>query len=71
LLGELTQDARIFIRALADRLNISRPNACSQLERLTGNGVITGFSPGSIRISPGSAPAPTSCSRSSKQPGGQ
>ena len=44
LLGALTADARISVRALADRLNISRANAYSRLERLTREGVITGFS---------------------------
>ena len=49
MLGALTADARISVRALADRLNISRANAYSRLERLTREGVITGFS---ARIDP-------------------
>ena len=44
MLGALAADARISIRALADRLNISRANAYSRLDRLTRDGVITGFS---------------------------
>ncbi|CAM2805361.1 Lrp/AsnC family transcriptional regulator [Saccharomonospora xinjiangensis] len=43
MLAALTDDARISIRALADRLNISRANAYSRLDRLTRDGVITGF----------------------------
>jgi DNA-binding Lrp family transcriptional regulator len=43
MLGELSADARISIRALADRLSVSRANAYSRLERLTRDGVITGF----------------------------
>lgn len=44
MLALLTDDARISIRALADRLNISRANAYARLDRLTRDGVITGFS---------------------------
>jgi DNA-binding Lrp family transcriptional regulator len=43
MLAELTADARISVRALADRVNISRANAYSRLDRLTREGVITGF----------------------------
>jgi DNA-binding Lrp family transcriptional regulator len=43
ILGELTADARISVRALAERLSISRANAYSRLDRLTRAGVITGF----------------------------
>jgi len=43
MLTILTADGRISVRALADRLNISRANAYSRLERLTRDGVITGF----------------------------
>jgi DNA-binding Lrp family transcriptional regulator len=43
MLRELSTDARISIRALADRLSISRANAYSRLERLTTDGVITGY----------------------------
>ncbi|MTD54373.1 Lrp/AsnC family transcriptional regulator [Amycolatopsis pithecellobii] len=44
MLTELSADARISVRALADRLNISRANAYNRLERLTRDRVITGFS---------------------------
>lgn len=43
ILGELTADARVSIRALAERVAISRANAYNRLERLTRDGVITGF----------------------------
>lgn len=43
MLGELSADARVSMRTLAERLNISRANAYNRLERLTRNGVITGF----------------------------
>ncbi len=43
MLAELVADARISIRALADRLSISRANAYSRLDRLTRDGVITGY----------------------------
>ena len=43
MLAAFGADARISIRALADRLNISRANAYSRLDRLTREGVITGF----------------------------
>jgi DNA-binding Lrp family transcriptional regulator len=43
MLAELSTDARVSMRALADRLSISRANAYNRLERLTRDGVITGF----------------------------
>lgn len=43
MLAALTADARISVRALAERLNISRANAYTRLDRLTREGVITGF----------------------------
>lgn len=43
MLAILTVDARISVRALAERLNISRANAYTRLDRLTRDGVITGF----------------------------
>jgi DNA-binding Lrp family transcriptional regulator len=43
MLAALTADARISVRALAERLSISRANAYSRLDRLTREGVITGF----------------------------
>jgi DNA-binding Lrp family transcriptional regulator len=43
MLAILTTDGRISIRALADHLNISRANAYTRLEKLTRDGVITGF----------------------------
>lgn len=44
IVGELTRDGRMSIRALAERLHISRANAYSRLDRLIGSGVIRGFS---------------------------
>jgi DNA-binding Lrp family transcriptional regulator len=49
MIGVLTADARISIRTLADRLAISRATAYARLERLTRDGVITGFG---ARINP-------------------
>lgn len=43
ILRELTRDARMSVRALAERLHISRANAYARLQRLTGSGVIRGF----------------------------
>lgn len=49
ILGELTADARISVRALAERVAISRANAYNRLDRLTRDEVITGFT---TRIDP-------------------
>ena len=43
ILAELTADGRLAVRALAERLHISRTNAYARLERLMSEGVITGF----------------------------
>lgn len=43
ILAELTADGRLAVRALAERLHISRTNAYARLERLMSDGVITGF----------------------------
>ncbi|MEA5357984.1 Lrp/AsnC family transcriptional regulator [Amycolatopsis sp., V23-08] len=43
MLAELSADGRLAIRALAERLHISRTNAYARLERLMAEGVITGF----------------------------
>ncbi|WIY06351.1 Lrp/AsnC family transcriptional regulator [Amycolatopsis mongoliensis] len=43
MLAELTSDGRLAVRALAERLHISRTNAYARLERLMAEGVITGF----------------------------
>lgn len=43
MLAALTADARISIRALAEKLSISRANAYSRLDRLTREGVIIGY----------------------------
>lgn len=42
-------DARLSVRALAQRLHISRANAYSRIDRLLETGVITGFS---ARVAP-------------------
>lgn len=44
IVTELSRDGRMSIRALAERLHISRANAYSRLERLTHDKVIRGFS---------------------------
>jgi DNA-binding Lrp family transcriptional regulator len=44
IVAELSRDGRMSIRGLAERLHISRANAYSRLERLTGDKVIRGFS---------------------------
>ncbi|MFJ4098513.1 Lrp/AsnC family transcriptional regulator [Amycolatopsis japonica] len=43
ILAELTADGRLAVRALAERLHISRTNAYARLDRLMSEGVITGF----------------------------
>ena len=43
ILRELTGDARLSIRTLADRVHVSRTNAYARVERLLRDGVITGF----------------------------
>jgi DNA-binding Lrp family transcriptional regulator len=43
MLAELATDGRLAVRALAERLHISRTNAYARLERLMAEGVITGF----------------------------
>jgi DNA-binding Lrp family transcriptional regulator len=49
LVDELRRDGRMSIRALAERIHVSRTNAYTRLERLLRTGVITGFT---ARISP-------------------
>ncbi|MEU0469080.1 Lrp/AsnC family transcriptional regulator [Amycolatopsis sp. NPDC006131] len=43
IVAELRADGRLSVRALAERVRISRANAYARLERLTTRGVITGF----------------------------
>ncbi|MBQ6641416.1 MAG: Lrp/AsnC family transcriptional regulator [Saccharopolyspora sp.] len=43
ILRELSRDGRMAVRMLAQRLNISRANAYTRLERLKRSGVLTGF----------------------------
>ncbi|GAB2684138.1 Lrp/AsnC family transcriptional regulator [Thalassiella azotivora] len=43
ILAAVTQDARISVRALAERVHVSRSNAYARLERLVADGVVTGF----------------------------
>ena len=43
ILDELRADGRLSMRALAERVSISRANAYARVERLTRDGVITGF----------------------------
>ena len=44
LISELTQDSRLSIRALAERVHISRTAANNRVRRLVEAGVLTGFS---------------------------
>jgi DNA-binding Lrp family transcriptional regulator len=43
ILDELRADGRLSTRALAERVRISRANAYARIERLTADGVITGY----------------------------
>ncbi|WP_242891358.1 Lrp/AsnC family transcriptional regulator [Actinomadura litoris] len=43
LLRELTADGRLSMRALAERVSVSRSNAYARVERLIEEGVIAGF----------------------------
>jgi DNA-binding Lrp family transcriptional regulator len=43
IVTELSRDGRLAIRALAERLHISRANAYNRLERLTRDNVVRGF----------------------------
>ncbi|MFD4193398.1 MULTISPECIES: Lrp/AsnC family transcriptional regulator [Amycolatopsis] len=43
IVAELRADGRLSVRALAERVRISRANAYARLDRLTARGVITGF----------------------------
>ncbi len=43
ILGELLADGRLSVRALAERVAVSRANAYARIERLTATGVITGY----------------------------
>ncbi|NHN57041.1 Lrp/AsnC family transcriptional regulator [Calidifontibacter sp. DB0510] len=52
ILGILTVDARVSVRALAERLHLSRANAYARIDRLVQRGVIEGFG---ARVAPGPA----------------
>lgn len=43
IISELRRDGRIAIRALAERVHISRANAYARISRMQADGVITGF----------------------------
>jgi DNA-binding Lrp family transcriptional regulator len=43
IIGELWRDGRLSVRALAERVHVSRTNAYARLDRLIADGVITGF----------------------------
>lgn len=43
IIGALMEDGRISIRALADRIHVSRANAYARIGRLVSEGAITGF----------------------------
>ena len=43
ILRELRIDGRLSVRQLAERVRVSRANAYARLERMTADGVITGY----------------------------
>lgn len=43
IIGALVEDGRISIRALADRIHVSRANAYARIGRLVSDGAIAGF----------------------------
>jgi DNA-binding Lrp family transcriptional regulator len=43
IISELRRDGRIAIRALAERVHVSRANAYARISRMQSDGVITGF----------------------------
>ena len=43
ILAELTRDGRVSVRTLAERVHVSRANAYARIDRLVGDGVITGY----------------------------
>jgi DNA-binding Lrp family transcriptional regulator len=43
IIAELLRDGRTSVRALAERVHVSRANAYARLSRLMDDGVITGF----------------------------
>lgn len=49
IIAELSRDARLSVRSLAERLHISRASAYSRLDRLITDGVVRGFS---VRLDP-------------------
>ncbi|RKS70871.1 DNA-binding Lrp family transcriptional regulator [Actinomadura pelletieri DSM 43383] len=49
ILRELAADGRLSMRALAERVNVSRSNAYTRVERLIADDVITGFT---ARVNP-------------------
>ncbi len=49
IITELSRDARLSVRSLAERLHISRASAYSRLDRLITDGVVRGFS---VRLDP-------------------
>ena len=57
IVAALVDDGRLSIRAMAERLHISRANAYARLDRLIATGVITGFT---ARIAPEKAGLTTS-----------
>lgn len=57
IIGQLVADGRISVRALSERLHISRANAYARLHRLMSSGVIRGFT---ARVAPEQAGLGTS-----------
>ncbi len=52
ILAALAQDSRLSVRALAERLHLSRAGAYARIEKLRERGVITGFT---VSINPAAA----------------
>ncbi|HEX6499010.1 MAG TPA: Lrp/AsnC family transcriptional regulator [Micromonosporaceae bacterium] len=57
ILAALTHDGRMSVRALAERVHVSRTNAYARLERLIRDRVITGFR---VQVAPARAGLGTS-----------
>ncbi len=57
LLAELSRDGRLSIRALAQRVGLSRAGAYARVDRLTRSGVIRGYG---VRLDPDAAGLGTS-----------
>ncbi|WP_283136361.1 Lrp/AsnC family transcriptional regulator [Rhizohabitans arisaemae] len=43
IIAELLRDGRLSVRAIAERVHVSRANAYARINRMTSDGTITGF----------------------------